>query len=142
MKFIKLKITIPKKSQGFKKDLSLQLIEWVVFKKTDCWNKKFRAEKKKKSVLGVATLYLDQPGDPPLHGVTEVEEQLLVLTENPPGLPHVEFQLGQVPRWLEPLVEDPLEGSPEVLDGIHVGALSRPVQKSDPLLLKPGHHHP
>ena len=90
----------------------------------------------------MATLHLDQPVDPPLHGVTEIEEQLLVLAEKFPGPPHVELQLGQVPGGLELLLEDSLEGSPEVLNGIHVWALSWTVQKSDPLLLEPGHHHP
>ena len=57
----------------------------------------------------MAILHLDQPGDPPLHGVTEVEEQLLFLAEKLPGPPHVDFQLGQVPGRLELLVEDSLE---------------------------------
>ena len=37
----------------------------------------------------MATLHLDQPVNPPLHGVTEIEQQLFVLAEKFPGPPHV-----------------------------------------------------
>ena len=90
----------------------------------------------------MATLHLHQPSDPPVHGVTQVGEKLLLPAEKLPGPPHVQLQLGQVPGRLELLEEDPLVGRPEVFNGVHVWALARPVQKSEPLLIKPGHHHP
>ena len=95
-----------------------------------------------KSVLGVATLNLVQASDPPLHAVTQVGEKLLLPAEKLPGSPHVEFQLGQVPGRLELLVEDPLEGRPQVFNWIAVGRLPRPVQQSDVLIGKPVHHPP
>ena len=54
--------------------------------------------------------------DPPLHGVTDIEEKLFVLTEDP-----AELQLGQVPGQLELLLEDPAVPQVKfVLQKVHV----------------------
>ena len=107
-----------------------------VFKKTDCWNKKFCVVLKKFST------WCGHPPPQPAWWSSSPWSHRGRRVAHFPSFPSSCWLPAGPGSWEAWTSCRGFSWSPEILNGIHVAALARPVPKSDVLSCEPGHHPP